>query len=169
MKKKTREKLIEILIFLLKFNLLAIPLYLLIFLNFSYPPLQEFVATIAFHLLKFMNVEASLKSSTILAVKGLNVAFIDVSMDCTGWKSLYALFALTISTPKIKIKKKLVFLLFSLPCIFFFNIFRIAFTTYVYLMNPQSFEFVHNFFWQWGLILTILFSWVIFLKIEKMI
>lgn len=169
MKKKTKRKLLEVLVFLIKFNLLAIPLYILSFLDFSYQPLQELVANLAFLFLKAMGIETSLKGSTILAIKELKVAFIDISMDCTGWKSLYALSALTISTPKIKVKKKIIFLAISLPFIFIFNTFRIALTTHVYLMSPEYFELVHNFFWQWGLIIVILLCWLVLLKIEKMI
>jgi exosortase/archaeosortase family protein len=169
MKKKTRKKLLQILFFLIKLNLLALPLYILIFLDFSYPPLQNFVAFLSYKLLSFFGIQASLNQSTLTAAMGFKIFFIDISMDCTGWKSLYTLFALTIATPGIKLKRKLIFLVLSLPSLFLFNILRIVATVYLSLLEPEVFAFVHDILWSWGLVVAILGFWAIWLKIEKRI
>jgi exosortase/archaeosortase family protein len=169
MKKKTKEKLNQVLIFLVKFNLLAIPLYILILLDFSVPPLQNFVALLSHKLLLAMGIQSNLNQHNLIAIKEFKMFFVEISMDCTGWKSFYALFALTIATPKIKIRKKILFLFISIPLLFFINIARIALTIYLSLIQPESFGFVHDFLWQWGLTLTIIGTWVVWLKIEKRI
>jgi|YelNatPaOPRAMG01_1025707.scaffolds.fasta_scaffold10284_2 exosortase/archaeosortase family protein len=169
MKRKTKKKLIQILLFLVKFNLLAIPLYILIFLNFSLPPLQNFVALLSHKLLSAIGIQSSLDQHNLIAIKEFKVFFVEISMDCTGWKSLYTLFALTIATPEVKIKRKFLFLLVSIPFLFFVNIGRIVLTIYLSLIEPESFAFVHDFLWQWGLILTIIGTWALWLKLEKRI
>jgi exosortase/archaeosortase family protein len=169
MKKKTKKKLIQLLFFLIKFNLLAIPLYLLIYLDISYPPLQNLVAFLSQKLLSKIGIQSSLDQNTLIVAKEFKIAFVEISMDCTGWKSFYALFALAIATPGIKTKKKFLFIFFALPLLFFVNIGRIVTTIYLSLIEPESFAFVHNFLWQWGLILAILGVWVLWLRIEKRI
>ncbi|MEM5870130.1 MAG: archaeosortase/exosortase family protein [Candidatus Aenigmatarchaeota archaeon] len=169
MKKKTKKKLLQVLWFLVKLNLLAIPLYLLLYFNFSYQPLQDLVAFLSYKLLSALGVQASLNHSNLIATKGLKIAFVDVSMDCTGWKSLYALFALTIATPEIKLKKKSIFLAISLPSLFFINIARIVVTIYISLLEPEIFGFVHDILWSWGLVAAVLGIWLLWLKNEKRI
>ncbi|MEM5829733.1 MAG: archaeosortase/exosortase family protein [Candidatus Aenigmatarchaeota archaeon] len=169
MRRKTRKQLLQVFWFLVKFNLLAIPLYLLLYLNFSYKPLQNLVAFLSYKLLLALGTKASLDGSSLKVVNNFTIFFVEIDMDCTGWKSLYALFSLTMATPFIKLKKKLFFLLVALPSIFFFNIVRIALTAYIYLVESSLFEFIHDFLWKFGLIFAILASWILWLKYEKRI
>jgi exosortase/archaeosortase family protein len=169
MKKKTRKKLLQILFFLIKLNLLALPLYLLISLDFSYPPLQKFVALLSYKILSLLGIQTSLNESTLRAVMGFKITFIEIDMDCTGWKSLYTLSALAFATPGIKLKRKGIFLIFSLPTLFLFNIARIVVTIYSSLINPEIFTLVHDILWSWGLVIAILGIWLIWLKFEKRI
>jgi len=170
MKRKTGKKLMEVIWFLLRFNLLAIPLYILLYLDFSFQPLQNLVAFLSFKLLSISGVQASLSGSLITVISGFRLSVIDVSMDCTGWKSAYALLALAVATPAIKMKKKIKFLLFSLPPLFLINILRIAATTYLSLsLDPKYFSLVHDLLWQWGLAFAVLGIWVFWLKREKRI
>jgi exosortase/archaeosortase family protein len=169
MKRKTKKKLIQVLIFLIKFNLLAIPFYILNFLDFSIPPLQYLVAFLSHKLLSTIGIQSSLNQNTLIAIKEFKMFFVEISMDCTGWKSFYALSALTLATPKIEIKRKLLFLFISIPSLFFVNIVRIVLTIYFSLIKPESFALIHDFLWQWGLILTIIGLWIVWLRFEKRI
>lgn len=165
-----RRRLVDALIFLIKFNLLAIPLYILLYLNFSYQPLQNLVAFLSYKTLKMLGIQVSLSGSLLTVVEGFKISLVEISMDCTGWKSLYALAALTIATPGFKTKRKAIFLILALPFVFFVNIFRIAITSYLSLvLEPVSFGLFHDIFWQWGLILAVLGVWVLWLKYEKRI
>jgi exosortase/archaeosortase family protein len=105
----------------------------------------------------------------LIAVREFNIAFVEISMDCTGWKSFYALFALAVATPGVRLKRKVLLISFGIPFLFLVNIARIAITLYLSLIEPKSFAFVHNFLWQWGLILAIVGVWGVWLKIEKRI
>jgi exosortase/archaeosortase family protein len=170
MKRKTKKKLLEVIWFLIKFNLLAIPLYILIFLNFSFQPLQNLVALLSYKALSVIGIQVSLNQSSLTVIKEYKINVIEISMDCTGWKSVYALFALTISTPAIEIGKKLRFLSISIPALLLFNILRIVTTIYLSLnLSPGYFGLIHDIFWQWGLIVAILIIWVSWLKLEKRI
>jgi exosortase/archaeosortase family protein len=169
-RRRTRKKLREVLLFLFKFNLLAIPLYILLYLDFSFQPLQDFVAFLSFKLLSMLGIQASVNESLITVISGFKLSIIDISMDCTGWKSLYALFALAVATPGIKIARKRNFLLLTLPLLFLLNILRIVITVYLSLfLEPAIFGLVHDIFWQWGLTIAILGMWVFWLKYEKVI
>jgi len=170
MKRKTKKKLVEVILFLVKFNLLAIPMYILIYLIFSFQPLQNLVAYLSYKLLQIIGAEAWLNQSSVILTEGFKIAIIEISMDCTGWKSAYALFALAIATPLIELRKKIKFLLVSLPTLFLLNILRIAVTAYLSLrLDPQYFAIFHDFLWQWGLIAAVLGMWAIWLKYEKRI
>jgi len=170
MKNRTKKKLLEVVWFLVKLNLLAIPLYILIFLNFSCQPLQNFVAFLSYKLLRMLGVQVGLNQSLLTVIYGFRLIAIQISMDCIGWKSLYALAALVIATPAVKFKKKLRFLILGLPLLFLLNIARIAMTIYLSLaLEPSSFSFVHDILWQWGLIFAVLGVWAVWLKCEKRI
>jgi len=170
MKRSTKKKLIQVIWFLVKFNLLAIPLYILLFLNFSFLPLQNLVAHLSYMGLKSAGIRVSLNQASLIVIQGFKIGVIEISMDCTGWKSAYALVALTIATPAIKKWRKMKFLLVSLPALFLLNVLRIVTTIYLSLnLDPKYFGLVHDFFWQWGLIVAILGIWVIWLKHEKRI
>jgi len=169
-KEKTRKKLLGVIYFLIKFSLLAIPLYLLIFVNFSIPSLQNLVAYLSYSILKTVGIQTKLNQSLLTVVSGFKISVIEISMDCTGWKSAYALLALAIATPAIKIRKKIKFLLVSLPLLFLINILRIVTVIYLSLiLGPEYFGLVHDLFWQWGLVVAVLSIWVIWLKYEKRI
>ncbi|MEM5766440.1 MAG: archaeosortase/exosortase family protein [Candidatus Aenigmatarchaeota archaeon] len=169
MNKKTKGKLLQVLWFLFKFNLLAVPLYILLYFNFSYRPLQDFVTFLSYKLLLTLGVKTSLDGQILKAVNNFNIYFIEMDMDCTGWKSLYTLFSLVMATPSIKLKKKLFFLIITLPSIFFFNIARIVLTIYISLIDPNFFELIHDFLWKFGLIFAVLASWALWLRYEKRI
>lgn len=162
--------MIEALIFLVKFNLLAIPLYILLYLNFSYQPFQNLVAFLSYEFLSMIGIQASLSRSLLTIVSGFKITLVEISMDCTGWKSMYALTALAIATPGLKAGRKTKFLILALPILFFFNIARIVVSIYLSLvLEPALFGLVHDILWQWGLILAVLGIWVFWLKHEKRI
>jgi len=169
-KENTRKKLLGVIYFLVKFSLLAIPLYLLIFANFSMPALQNLVAYLSYSILNAFGIQTKLNQSSLTVVSGFKISVIEISMDCTGWKSAYALLALVIATPAIKIRKKFKFLLVSLPVLFLINILRIVSVIYLSLsLEPKYFGLVHDILWQWGLIIAVLSIWAIWLKYEKRI
>jgi exosortase/archaeosortase family protein len=163
-KKILNQKMLEVLIFLIKFNLLSIPLYLIIFFNFSFPQIQNFLASLISFFLKALGYNTANKDYTISILYSNRLNQIEISWDCTGWKSLYALFALTLATP-VNLIKKIRFLILALPSLFLINLARIL-TTIIFSLSYgfNYFEVIHTFFWRWGLIFLVPLIWFTWIK-----
>ena len=170
MKKKTRlsatdAKLLRILKFIIKFNLFAIPLYIILYEGWTLPWLQQAIANITTAILGALgyNPTANGLYISIPIRNGDWAAFI--SWDCTGWKSLLAFFALVMATD-YPMKRKLLGLLL-LPVIFAVNLLRIVFMFfYVRTFDLANYQTVHTIIWSWGLILTIIALWLIWLRYD---
>jgi exosortase/archaeosortase family protein len=160
-----KRNLLKVLIFLIKFNLLAIPLYLIMLFDLSFSPLQNFLANLITFFLKSLGYNAVRKDFTIAILHSNELNQIEISWDCTGWKSLYALFALSLATPTDLIKK-IKFLALSLPTLFFINLVRIL-STIVFSLSYgfDFFEIIHTFLWRWSLILLVLLIWFVWIKV----
>jgi len=162
------EKLKKVLWFLIKFNILAIPLYLTIYFNLSYPPMQVFIATISSSFLNFLGY-SFLQDGFLLSSFVENELFqVEVSWDSTGWKSMYAIIALVLATPTKIFKNKIIFLLLGIPAIFLLNFIRIISTIILSVnLGLQYFEFLHLFLWRIVVIISVLTIWYVFLVREK--
>ena len=160
MKKKSRKQrkkkfefskkdAFKILVFLIKFNLFAIPLYLIIISGFQLSFLKDLTTDISFFLLKFTGIDASLSGNIIsIPIKdGSFAATID--WDCTGWKSMLALFALIFATD-FSLRKRLYGLVF-IPLVYLVNLLRIWFMFYfVSSFGLLYYNIVHTLVWSWG-------------------
>ena len=126
---KGREKQTRILNFLIRINVFAIPLYIVLFLGLYITQLQTIVANIEFYLLSSSGFSPSINGLFItIPIKGGSWgAFIN--WDCTAWKSMFAFFALVMATD-YKLGSKLKGLAIFLPLIFIVNIARIFFMFY---------------------------------------
>lgn len=167
MKKKIlerREMLLGILWFLIKLNILVMPIYLLMAINFSFPQFQSALASALESTLNFLGYPAVVKGYYIGISSGYTVASFEINIDCTGWKSMYALTALAIAIP-LEQKKKLKFLVIALPFIFALNYVRILTTIILaFKYGFQYLEVVHTFLWREGLIFAVLAIWYIWLR-----
>ncbi|MFC2143215.1 exosortase/archaeosortase family protein [Candidatus Aenigmatarchaeota archaeon] len=156
----------RILVFLIKFNIFAIPLYIALWLNIQIFELQLITAQI---------VESLLLSSSIAAVRDgilISIPIVNgnwgaqIIWDCIGWKSFLAYLALVFATD-FSLKNKLKGLIF-LPVISFVNIIRIWFMFYfVYNFGLTHYQAVHGIVWSWGLIITVVVLWSIWMKIFR--
>ncbi|MCS7106367.1 MAG: hypothetical protein NZ942_03560 [Candidatus Aenigmarchaeota archaeon] len=121
------EKLLRVLIFFITLNILVIPLYIVIYLDVSFPFLQNFLASSLYFILSKFDSSISLKDYYLFVPfkteKGLQVETFVISFDCTGWKTMYLFFALVlatlVATNILKTYKKLKILIFGLPFLFF--------------------------------------------------
>jgi len=160
-----QKKLLEVAKFLLVFNLLAIPMYIILESDATFPLLQEFLARITASALQMQKISAAANGSFITIVDADNTLHnIQISFDSTGWKSLYALAALVIATPLPDLKRKLHFLAVSLPAVFFLNFLRIWSTLwYSSVYGWQNFDVIHTLLWREGLIAVVLLFWFFWL------
>ena len=167
-KKEFRAYILTGIFFLAKLNLLAIPLYLIIFFNLSYLPLQTFVASVNVELLKSLGYTVS-QNENLFTINTLDkILRVQVSWDSTGWKSLYAIATLILATPVAGLSRKLKYLAFSLPSIFLINVMRI-FSTVIFSLTYglQYFDFIHSVLWRATIIVSVLALWTVFLIKEK--
>ncbi|MDI6798915.1 MAG: exosortase/archaeosortase family protein [Candidatus Aenigmarchaeota archaeon] len=171
---KRRKKLLLILWFLIKLNILVIPLYVLLYLDFSFFPLQAFLTSLTGKTLQALGYPVSFTSTNLFMLFNSPTGYLlvpfEMTMDCTGWKTMYALAALTIATPKSKIKGKIKFLAIGLPFLFFLNFIRILTTLmFSFHFGYQHLEVMHTFLWREGLIFAVIFLWYLWLRRENII
>lgn len=142
-------------------------MYLVILANFSYEPLQDFLAFSTWKVLQFQGLNAHLDGYTIKLFIGLQLQRIDISWDSTGWKSMYALTALVLATPYRRMTEKLKFLLLGIPIIFLLNLLRIITTIqFALTYGFQYFEVLHMFLWREGLILAVIAVWFLWFRVK---
>lgn len=152
----------DVFIFLIKFNILLIPFYAIIYFDVSFYPLQIVFTNFIASILSLLGYQFS-KSGFFLFL-GESQYPIDISRDCLGWKSVYSLFALIFATPGL-IKDKLKFLVAWIPVLFVVNIFRVLITILVgFNFGFQYLEVIHTFLWQGVMIIALLLVWVIWLR-----
>ncbi len=156
------QKLRSVLRFLVKFNLFAVPLYIILLSGYQLKPLMEVTTDISFAVIKAtMPAERSGPNMIIPAEGGSWSAY--VSWDSTGWKSMLALFALIFAT-EFPMRKKIIGLAF-IPLVYAVNILRIWFMFFfVHNFGAEGFPLVHATIWSWGLILTIIAFWVLWMR-----
>jgi exosortase/archaeosortase family protein len=168
MDRRTQKKkvLMDVIIFLVKFNLLLIPFYAIIYFNISFYPLQTAFADFIVSILKSLNYRVRVSGFYLFI--GKDEFQIDMSMDCIGWKSVYSLFALVFATGG-KTREKLKFLAVWMPVLFVINILRVLITLLVGLnFGMQYIEFIHTFLWQEVMIASIIIIWYIWFKKRKL-
>ncbi len=151
--------------FLIKFNILAIPMYAAILLEFDFYILQQCTANVVYFLLQFFGFSPVIDGImiTIPVQNGTWAALINSA--CTGWKSVLLFLALVAATPKNNKKTALIFI----PVILLVNIIRIVFMFWVASVELAYFELAHTLIWSWGMIIIIISLWLLWmLKISNM-
>ena len=131
--------------------------------GFQWNPLINLTTDLSFGLLDIVGIPAQRIGPMIQipVENGFFGAFID--WDCTGWKSMFALFALIFATD-YPIRKKLYGLLL-LPVIYLINLIRITFMSwFISNYDLAYYEIVHATIWSWGMIAAILILWVLWMK-----
>lgn len=167
-KRPQKKKIIkDVVVFLIKFNLLLIPFYAIIYFDISFYPLQIAFTNFLAAVLKLLNYRVS--TSDFFLFLGESKYPIDISRDCIGWKSAYSLFALVFATPG-ETKSKLKFLCVWIPILFIINIFRVLITLLIGLnFGLEYLEVIHTFFWQEVMIIALILVWCLWLKKRKLI
>ena len=169
MDRRTQKKKIlkDVIVFLIKFNLLLIPFYAIIYFDISSYTLQSAFANFIGNILKGLNYQV--KVSGFFLLIGKNEYPVDISMDCIGWKGVYSLFALVFATSG-KVREKLKFLAIWIPVLFVINIVRVLATLLFGLNYGMKYiEFIHTFLWQEVMIVSIIIIWYFWLKKRNLI
>ncbi len=159
------RRLFRILKFVVKFNVFAIPLYIILVMGWTLPALQKLVADFVFSSLTATGYNPAIDGLLIsIPINNGNWAAV-ISWDCVGWKSMLALFALVMATD-FGAKRKLLGLVL-VPIVFVINLLRILFMFFwVKTFDLAYYQTVHAVVWGWGLILTILVLWFVWMKYD---
>lgn len=161
-KLEERPRLFSLLKFIVKFNILSIPLYIFILFNIEFIQLQLATASIVHYLLGASGVPSTLDGISITIPLEGGYWSARIIWDCIGWKSVLFFLALVFAT-SFSLRKKKLALLF-IPAIVFVNIARIWFMFYyVYTNGLSNYEALHALVWSWGMIITVLALWIIWL------
>lgn len=169
MKPKTIRSLKSSLWFLVKLNILAVPLFLAVHFGASVPQFQDIWAALLNQSLSSLGYETVLNGHIIGLGSEGTIYQIEFSWDSTGWKSLYAMTILVFASGVGSLSGKLRFLAFALPLIFFINFFRVVSTILVSLaFGFEVFDFVHTFLWGSMMVVLVVAIWyAAFLKNGK--
>jgi len=154
----SQQRLWSLLKFLLIFNLLAIPLHLILFFEVDFYPLAFIERSQVSFFLQLFGVPHSLQDVVGLPAINVNDNLLAIGEACTSIRSLLAFAALVIASPRSWVDKKraIVFL----PIIYLANVFRIATLAVISLSYPSMFDLIHTLLWREGLVFLMLFLWV---------
>lgn len=167
MKPETLAALRSALWFLLKLNLLAIPLYLVVYFGYSVPQFQDLWALALARSIESLGYSTAVDGNIIGVQSGNTIQQIDLSWDSTGWKSLYVLAALVFASSGALIGK-LRFIVFGLPLVALVNFLRIDSTVLVSLeYGVEYFPIVHDFLWSSLMIVFVVALWYFLWLKEK--
>lgn len=162
--------LLPIAIFLIKFNLLAVPMYLAIYFNIQSIPMQQFLADAVYAVLKFFGYEVLKDGLVLTLTSGFTIANIEMTFDCLGWKSMYALAALALATPLPNDIKKMKFIIAGVALVAVLNFARVVTTILVfYYFGLHAFDLVHTLLWREGLIVAIIIIWFLWMRSRGMV
>lgn len=159
-----RNKYYPLFRFILKLNLFAAPLYLLLLTGWQFPLLIDATYSIVFSLLAAIGLNPAAYGS-VISVPVQNGSWgALINWDCTGWKSALALFALIFATDQ-PMKRKATGFLLLVPVLLALNIARIVFIFwYVSAFGIADFAVVHTLVWSWGLAAAVAILWLAWLK-----
>jgi len=133
---------------------LSIQIFYFLFTSFTIYP--------TYFLLKlFFN--ASLIYNTIL----INSLPVEIIGACIAGSAYYLLLILNLSTPKIKLRKRITMLLFSFFLFLIINILRIFSLSILFVSGVSFFDLAHKLFWYVGSVVFVVGIWFLSVKIFK--
>lgn len=161
---KRRRKLYLLLVFLVRFSLMVIPLYILEYLA-DMSLLQTEVANEASFFLNLIGVQTTVFFAGIPVLLVGNSLGIGIINACTAYRSIFAYLALVFAVPNVKIKRRLKALLFGIPIIYVANIARLVTTILVGLkLGVTLLDLTHIVLWREALILLVFGLWVLWAR-----
>lgn len=154
------ERLFDTLLFLIRFTLLAAPVYLLLWQGWDPVWLRSLDAAVSSHVLNLSGLD-TVSSGTYLTAESIAV---DVSTDSTGWKSMIAVTALIIATMAETTRKRLLGIFGGITIVFIGNIGRITSMVYAVEVYGADYELIHTVLWRWGLTFLVFGYWLLWLR-----
>lgn len=91
---------------------------------------------------------------------------IEIVRQCTGIFEVMTLTACILAYPASK-EKKFAGIVFAIPVIYIFNMFRLVFLSILGIYYPSIFEAVHDYLLQLSFVFLVIFFWILW--IEKVV
>lgn len=155
--KKISKQFLDIIIRYLILILLALPGFAIFY--FVFAPLT--IYPVYFLLNLFFDV--SLMQDIIL----VGEIPIELIGACIAGSAYYLLSILNLSTPKIKLQKRVKMIFLSFGVLLILNILRIFFLSLVFISGSSSFDIAHKLFWYTGSIIFVVGIWFAEVKLFK--
>ncbi|MBI4176344.1 MAG: exosortase/archaeosortase family protein [Candidatus Aenigmarchaeota archaeon] len=158
-----QARLLNTLYFLVRLLALSAPLYFIISYGDLYP-LQAITASNSALILHGLGYQVAQDGPVVAVSDGLSSFRFFISEDSTAWKSMLFLFALIFAVPKVRIKKRLLGILWGLPLVWIGNLGRVVGIVLVersYGIGAALFW--HDFLWRAGLVALVLGLWLVWL------
>jgi len=92
---------------------------------------------------------------------------IEIIGACVAGSAYYLMLILNLSTPDIKISRRLGAILFSFASFLLINILRIFFLSFLLISGKSYFDIVHKFLWYFGSVLFVVVIWFLTVRIFK--
>jgi exosortase/archaeosortase family protein len=166
-----QRRLWMVLVFLLRLMALSIPLYLIIWLNVSLAPMQAVIAGQVAWLLRAAGFAAA-ENGLLITVSGAGADSFTffIGQDCTGWKSMIALFALVSASLGVTMRKRLLGMAVGIPLVYLGNLARIMAVVLIErALGPETALVFHDWLWQAGLISLVLVLWLLWLRWDSVV
>lgn len=156
---------------IVRFYLIFPPLFLIIILSYSFAlsfikPQVNWISSRTAVVLGFILNLFGMSANTSGPLLTLQKFSIRVVTECTGLCEMLIFLAALLAYPS-SFKKKMLGVLFGIPLLYIVNIIRMIFITVVGNWYPQTFNFMHLYFWQVVGILIIGGVWLFW--IEKIV
>lgn len=158
MRKEDKSKLIGIVIRYLFLLLIGLPNLFLFY--FILTPLT--IYPVYFLLKIFFNV--SLYGNVLFIVNSTSVQIVNA---CIAGAAYYLLLILNLSTPKIKVKKRIKMIFYSFISLLALNIFRIFILVILLTSDFAFFDLTHKLFWYLLSIIFVVGIWLVQVRIYK--
>ncbi len=90
---------------------------------------------------------------------------IEIIGACVAGSAYYLMLILNLSTPGIKLSRRIGAILFSFVSFLLINILRIFSLSFLLLSGKSSFDIIHKFLWYFGSVLFVVLIWFLTVKI----
>lgn len=168
--KRNIEKIEMMADFLIKFNLLAIPMYVILLTGIEFYPLQIALTELVHGIITALGYEAVKNGIVLTFVNQPFIATVVMGVDCIAWKSMYALAALMLASPVANDRKKLRYIVLGILFVFVLNIARLVTTVLIgYQFGMGYLDIVHTVLWREGMIFAVIAIWLLWIKKQKVI
>ncbi len=166
-----QKKMWSLLVFLIKFGILSLPVYFIMFSDLDFFILQDIEANQVNTIVNLLGTNSSVQYCGISECSpnppGMpSIVYQDkaigIDRACTGYRSFFALLALMLAVSGIENRKRTKGFVFAIIIVYLANILRLV-TTF-YLSQIFDFELIHGIMWREGMIAVVFFSWLFWLK-----